>query len=77
VPLAEWSGKAAIEYEQYIRLPFEIGKAYRLSLKIFQSEIRGEGVQSDLGHRVPLIRRLTLLIPVSAQVASGKPLPPG
>jgi hypothetical protein len=25
VPLAEWSGKAAIEYEQYVGLPFEIG----------------------------------------------------
>jgi hypothetical protein len=55
VPLAEWSGEAAVENQQDIRLPFEIGKPDRLTLKIFQSEIWSRTVQSDSWHNISFI----------------------
>jgi hypothetical protein len=39
VLLAEWSGKGAIEDQQNIGLPFEIGQAHGFTLKILQGKI--------------------------------------
>ena len=40
VPLAEWSGKTAVEHQQDICLSFEIGQAYYLTLEIRQGKVR-------------------------------------
>jgi hypothetical protein len=53
VPLAEWSGKAAVENQQHVRFAAKIGQANRLTLEILQSEIWGRGVKRDLGHGMP------------------------
>jgi hypothetical protein len=44
MPLAEWSGKAAIEYKQYIRPPVEIGQPHSFTLKIIQGKIWSDRV---------------------------------
>jgi len=56
MPTAERSYKAAVEYEQDVRLAAKIGQANRLALEIGQSEVRGRGVKWDLRHQIPLYR---------------------
>jgi len=55
VPLAEWSGKAAVEHEQNVRFTAEIRKAKQLTLEIEQGDIGGGGVKSDLGQLASLL----------------------
>ncbi|HEX9028515.1 MAG TPA: alpha/beta fold hydrolase, partial [Anaerolineales bacterium] len=45
VPLAKWSGKTAVEYEQHVGLASKIGEADGFASEILQTEIRGRGVQ--------------------------------
>lgn len=50
VLLAEWSGKAAVEYQQDVLFPFVIREMDGLTLKILQGEIRGRGIQCYFWH---------------------------
>lgn len=54
VPLAEWSGKAAVENEQNIRPPAKIGQSDRFAPEIFQRKIGCRGVQSNFRHFSPI-----------------------
>jgi hypothetical protein len=51
MPLAEWSKKAAVENEQYVRIAAKISQANWLALEIDQGEVRGRGVESNFRHR--------------------------
>jgi len=50
MPLAEWSRKTAVEYEQNVHLTAKIGQAKWLALEIVQGEIGGKGIKNDLRH---------------------------
>jgi hypothetical protein len=54
MPLAEWSGKAAVEHEQNMCFATEIGQVKRLPLEVGQGEIGGWGVDRNFGHQMPL-----------------------
>jgi hypothetical protein len=51
VPLAEGSGKATIENQQYIQFSAIIRKMDSVTLKILQDEIGSGGVYRDSWHR--------------------------
>jgi hypothetical protein len=50
MPLAEWSGEAAIKHQQNVRLPEEAGQPNGLALGVLQREIRRGYVQGDFWH---------------------------
>jgi hypothetical protein len=43
MPLAEWSGKTAIENQNYMFDAAKFGQFYRFAPKISQSEVGGRG----------------------------------
>jgi hypothetical protein len=45
MPLAEWSGKAAVEDEKNMGFAAKIGQAYRIALEISQGEIGCGGIE--------------------------------
>jgi len=47
---AEGSGKTTVENEQDIGSAFEIGELNSFTQKIFQDEVRSNGVYGDLWH---------------------------
>ncbi len=52
VPLAERSGKGAVEDQQYVGFAAKIGEANGLSLEIRQSEIRRRGIDCNSRHEL-------------------------
>ena len=75
MPLAEWSGEGAVEYEQNMGFAMKIGQANRLVPKIFQGEIRGEGIDGNFRHMIqpfavpnlhPVLRKKNAAASVSA-----------
>jgi hypothetical protein len=52
VPLAEWSGQAAVEDQHHMRFAAEIGQADGLTQEIGQAEIGSGGMDRDLRHQV-------------------------
>ena len=50
MPLAEWSGESAVEYQQYIVLAKQVRKAEGLAFVVRQGEIRGWCIDAYLGH---------------------------
>jgi hypothetical protein len=44
MPLAEWSGKGAIEYKNYVRLAVEIGQADIFTLEVLKGKIWSRGI---------------------------------
>jgi hypothetical protein len=50
MPLAEWSGKGAVENQQYVGFTEKIGEADSLALEILQGEIGGGSIEGDFWH---------------------------
>lgn len=50
MPLAEWSGKTAVEDKQYVRFPFDIRKAEHHTLIITEGKVGGRCVQCYFRH---------------------------
>ncbi len=50
MPLAEWSGKAAVENQQNIVFAEEVGEGDRFPAKVGKRKIRGGRIQSNNGH---------------------------
>jgi len=55
MPLAEWSGKAAVENKQDIRMSFEIRQADCISAEVLQGEIWSRCVDHYFRHVKPLM----------------------
>jgi len=50
MPLAEWSGKGAVEHQQYVLLPSQFSQAEIPAREIWEGEIGGGLVERDTGH---------------------------
>jgi hypothetical protein len=50
VPLAEWSGEAAVEDQQYICFSAKIRQTHSVPPEVLQGEIGGKRVECNLGH---------------------------
>ena len=51
MPLAEWSGKGAVEHQQHNFLTFEVRQGEGVPGKIGKGEIRCGLVERDAGHK--------------------------
>lgn len=62
MPLAEWSGKAAVKDQENIRFCLVIGEFYSFTVKILQRKIRRFGIQFNFWHTTPYSLFIKLMI---------------